>query len=137
MPQTPIDPAERFPDHRATFSEWILETKRNTNAKPKKTFDRADWEKIEMEVLSLMGGQGELHSTEALDATYVKEWFTADLKNQQNEMKRLRRKLVYAGEKEKPGGGARSEDFQRDQITFDSIRNIFFLGESAPYRSSR
>ncbi|KAJ5184844.1 hypothetical protein N7472_009684 [Penicillium cf. griseofulvum] len=59
-------------DHRATFSEWILETKRNTNAKPKKTFDRADWEKIEMEVLSLMGGQGELHSTEALDATVEK-----------------------------------------------------------------
>jgi hypothetical protein len=59
-------------DHRATFSEWILKTKRNTNAKPRKAFDRADWEKIGTEVLSLMGGQGGLHSAEALDATVEK-----------------------------------------------------------------
>ncbi|OGE46826.1 hypothetical protein PENARI_c103G02020, partial [Penicillium arizonense] len=96
-------------DHRATFSEWILDTKRNTNAKPRKAFDRVDWEKIGMEVLSLMGKQGELHSAEALDATvekltttkasavekhtpdlrpspYAKQCFTADLKSYQNEV---------------------------------------------------
>lgn len=112
-----------------------------------------------MEVLSLMGKQGELHLAEALDATvakltttkasavekhtpdlrpspYAKQCFTADLKSYQNEVNCLRRKVVYAGKKTKPGRpGLRF--CKTDQITFDSIRNFFSLGESAPYQSSR
>jgi ribonuclease HI len=102
-------------DHRATYSEWSLQIHRTNNKPPRKAYDRADWGKIGNEVISLMRKQTEMHSTHALDmavenltkstaiavdrytpdqrpSPYAKRWFTADLKEQQNKVNRLRRR---------------------------------------------
>jgi hypothetical protein len=100
---------------RGTYSEWYLQARRNCTTKPRKAYDRADWEKIGKETQDLFEGPGELDSTEALDTAverltrttanavdkhapdlrpspYSKRWFTADLKAQEKDVNRLRRK---------------------------------------------
>jgi hypothetical protein len=102
-------------DHRGTYSEWYFQARRNPTTKPRKAYDRADWEKIGKEIQDLFERPGELDSTKALDTVvdrltrttanavdkhtpdlrpspYSKRWFTADLKAQQNDVNRLRRK---------------------------------------------
>lgn len=102
-------------DHRATYSEWSLQAQRTATAKTRKAFDRADWANIGKEILELIGEQMEIYSIEALDTAvekltkitasainkhtpdlrpspYAKRWFTPDLKHQQNEVNRLRRR---------------------------------------------
>ncbi|KAI3093180.1 hypothetical protein CBS147333_10127 [Penicillium roqueforti] len=102
-------------DHRGTYSEWYLQARRNLTTKPRKAYDRADWEKIGKEIQVLFERPGELDSTKALDTVvdrltrttanavdkhtpdlrpspYSKRWFTADLNAQQNDVNRLRRK---------------------------------------------
>ena len=102
-------------DHRATYSEWNLRTRRNPTVKTRKAYDRADWEKIGWEVWRLMRPWEAPTTIEALDATvekltkataravdrhtpdlrpspYAKRWFTADLKSQQKEVNRARRR---------------------------------------------
>ncbi|KAJ5808858.1 hypothetical protein N7474_010127 [Penicillium riverlandense] len=37
-------------DHRATYSEWDLQAKRHVTTKPRRAYDRADWDKIGEEV---------------------------------------------------------------------------------------
>ncbi|KAJ5215275.1 uncharacterized protein N7498_001682 [Penicillium cinerascens] len=37
-------------DHRAIYSAWSLRTRRNSTAKARKAYDRADWDKIGNEV---------------------------------------------------------------------------------------
>ncbi|KAJ6157229.1 hypothetical protein N7497_006114 [Penicillium chrysogenum] len=93
-------------DHRGTYSEWYLQAQRNLTAKPRKAYDRADWEKIGKDIHGLFERPGELDSPEALDTVvgrltrttanavdkhipdlkpspYSKRWFTVDLKAQQ------------------------------------------------------
>lgn len=102
-------------DHRATYSEWNLRTQRNPAAKPRKAYDRADWEKIGREVWRLMRPWETPNTIETLDAAveklteetarvvdyhtpdlrpspYAKRWFTPDLKSQQKEVNHARRK---------------------------------------------
>jgi hypothetical protein len=100
-------------DHRGTYSEWYLQAQRNLTAKPRKAYDRADWEKIGKDIHGLFERPGELDSPEALDTVvgrltrttanavdkhipdlkpspYSKRWFTVDLKAQQKYVNRLR-----------------------------------------------
>jgi ribonuclease HI len=102
-------------DHRATFSEWSLRTPHRPSDETKKAYDRADWHKIANEVLRQIGLWRELKTRPALDEAveklinatatavdrytpdlrptpYSKRWFTPDLKVQQTEVNRLRRK---------------------------------------------
>jgi ribonuclease HI len=102
-------------DHRATYSEWSLKAHRNINAKPRKAYERANWDKIGAEVLQQMGQWKEIKTRPSLDALvekftrttalavelhtpnqrptpYSKRWFTPDLKVQQTEVNHLRRK---------------------------------------------
>lgn len=39
--------------HRGTYSEWYLQARRNATTKPRKAYDRADWEKIGNEIQTL------------------------------------------------------------------------------------
>ena len=41
-------------DHRATYSEWSLHPERNADIKPRRAYQRADWEKIGLIVQRLM-----------------------------------------------------------------------------------
>jgi hypothetical protein len=102
-------------DHRATYSEWSLRMRRNSTAKARKAYDRADWEKIGIEVKSAMEPWKETNTIELLDlivdkltkatatavdhhtpelrpSPYSKRWFTVDLKSQQKDVNRSRRK---------------------------------------------
>ncbi|KAF7118717.1 hypothetical protein CNMCM5793_008337 [Aspergillus hiratsukae] len=102
-------------DHRATYSEWSLKARHGPIAKTRKAYERADWDKIGAEVLLQMGPWKEIKTRPALDETverlteitasavenhipnrrptpYSKRWFTPDLKVQQTEVNRLRRK---------------------------------------------
>jgi ribonuclease HI len=102
-------------DHRATYSEWSLKPYHKPNAKTRKAYERADWDKIGAEVLLRMGPWKEIKTRPALDkvverlteitasaveshtpnrrpSPYSKRWFTPDLKVQQTEVNRLRRK---------------------------------------------
>ena len=102
-------------DHRATYSEWSLRAQCKSTAQARKAYDRADWDKIGGEVLRLMGPWKDVKTRPALDdaverlveataaavdtctpdlrpTPYSKCWFTADLKTQQTEVNRLRRK---------------------------------------------
>jgi hypothetical protein len=54
-------------DHRATYSEWNLRTQCKPAAKAKKAYDRADWDKIETEVLLRMGPWKKIKTRPALD----------------------------------------------------------------------
>ncbi|KAJ5513135.1 hypothetical protein N7463_002687 [Penicillium fimorum] len=105
-----------LPRGTATFWSMVpLQARRNLTTKPRKAYDRADWEKIGKEIQILFERPGELDSTKALDTVvdrltrttanavdkhtpdlrpspYSKRWFTADLKAQQNDVNRLRRK---------------------------------------------
>lgn len=92
-------------DHRATNSEGSLRTRRNPPTRERKTYDRADWEKIGTEVKSAVGPWREINTVESLDSVvdklikatatavdrhtpdlrpspYAKQWFTSDLKSQ-------------------------------------------------------
>jgi hypothetical protein len=102
-------------DHRATYSEWSLKRYHRPNAKTRKAYERADWDKIGAEVLQRMGPWKAIKTRPALDeiverltettasaveshmpnrrlSPYSKRWFTPDLNVQQTEANRLRRK---------------------------------------------
>lgn len=102
-------------DHRATYSEWNLKAQCEPAAKARKAYDRADWNNMGDEVLRKMGPWKEVKTRPALDeiverlteatataannftpnvrpTPYSKRWFTPDLKVQQTEVNRLRRK---------------------------------------------
>ncbi len=102
-------------DHRGTYSEWDLQPERNRTSKPKRAYDRADWEKIGQNILMTLGrpadivttadlDRGVQHLIEATTATldehiplqkpspYSKRWFTPELKTQQVTVNQLRRK---------------------------------------------
>jgi ribonuclease HI len=102
-------------DHRATYSEWSLKPYHKPTAKTRKAYERADWDKIGAEVLQRIGPWKEIRTRPALDeiverlteitasavenhtpnrrpTPYSKRWFTPDLKIQQTEVNRLRRK---------------------------------------------
>lgn len=102
-------------DHRATYSEWSLHPELKPDPKPKRNFDRADWEKIGLTVQTLMsprptissGSDLELAAEKLVKSTvtaieqhtplmrpspYSKRWFTPELKQQQQEANRARRK---------------------------------------------
>ena len=102
-------------DHRATYSEWSLHAHHKPNAKPRKAYERANWGKIGAEVLQQMGPWKEVRTRPALDeiverlteatasavedhtpnrrpTPYSKRWFTPELKVQQTEVNKLRRK---------------------------------------------
>ncbi|EED11824.1 reverse transcriptase, putative [Talaromyces stipitatus ATCC 10500] len=93
-------------DHRGTYSEWDLRPERNENPKPKRAYDRADWDKIGSALLELLGQGPEISSAADLDyevnrlveatttvldqqvplqkpSPYSKRWFTPELKSQQ------------------------------------------------------
>ena len=102
-------------DHRATYSEWSLSAHHKPDAKPRKAYERANWGKVGAEVLQQMGPWKEIKTRPALDeiverlteatasavenytpnrrpTPYSKRWFTPDLKVQQTEVNKLRRK---------------------------------------------
>ncbi|EGD99960.1 hypothetical protein TESG_08624 [Trichophyton tonsurans CBS 112818] len=102
-------------DHRATYSEWSLRPDRAADAKPRRAYERANWEKIGQAVqealdpLPEIGSREELEqaverlvatTTGALDrhvptakpSPYSKRWFTPELKAQQGEANRARRR---------------------------------------------
>jgi hypothetical protein len=102
-------------DHRATYSEWNLQAQCKPTTKPKKAFDRAEWNKIGEEVVRQIGPWKEIKTRPALDETvqklietttaaidrytpnarptpYSKRWFTPILKIQQTKVNQLRRK---------------------------------------------
>ncbi|KAI2812362.1 hypothetical protein CBS115989_10532 [Aspergillus niger] len=102
-------------DHRATYSEWSLRMPRNPDTKPRKAYERADWEKIGWDIWASMRPWETPDTIETLDATvekliqatataidkdipnlqpspYAKRWFTPDLKTQQKAVNQTRRK---------------------------------------------
>lgn len=101
-------------DHRATYSEWNLQTQRNSIRK-RKAYTRADWTKIGHEIQEQIGPWKEIKTRPTLDGTvqklidattevvnrhtpdtrptpYSKRWFTPDLKYQQTNVNKVRRK---------------------------------------------
>lgn len=102
-------------DHRGTYSEWDLRPERNENPKPKRAYDRADWDKIGSALLELLGQGPEISSAADLDyevnrlveatttvldqqvplqkpSPYSKRWFTPELKSQQVLVNQVRRR---------------------------------------------
>jgi hypothetical protein len=102
-------------DHRGTLSEWNLQPEHNVGQKPKRAYDKADWAKIGQRILEVMGPLPKIHSTADLDraverlvestsiiinqdvpaqkpSPYSKRWFTSELKTQQIEVNRARRR---------------------------------------------
>ncbi|CEJ62845.1 Putative Reverse transcriptase [Penicillium brasilianum] len=102
-------------DHRATYSEWALQTHRITTAQKRKAYSRADWNKIGENVARQTGPRKEIKTRPTLDDTvqklidatteavnqytpntrpcpYSKRWFTPDLKAQQSIVNRIRRR---------------------------------------------
>lgn len=102
-------------DHRATYSEWKLQAQVRAPTKPRKAYDRAEWDKIGDDVNQQMGPWKDIKTRPALDAVvqkliqatsravdqftlntrptpYSKRWFTPDLKVQQVEVNQTRRR---------------------------------------------
>ncbi len=102
-------------DHRATYIEWKLQTQVRTPTKPRKAYDRAEWNKIGEVVVQQMSSWKDVKTRPALDAVvqkltqvtiqavdqftpntrptpYSKRWFTPDLKVQQVEVNQTRRR---------------------------------------------
>ncbi|EED16651.1 zinc knuckle domain protein [Talaromyces stipitatus ATCC 10500] len=102
-------------DHCRTYSEWDLQLERNKNPKPKRAYDRADWDKIGSALLELLGQGPEISSAADLDyevnrlveatmtvldqqvslqklSPYSKRWFTPELKSQQVIVNQVRRR---------------------------------------------
>ena len=102
-------------DHRSTYSERALRMRRNSRAKARKAYERADWENIGIEVKRAMEPCKETNTIESLDlivdkltkataaavdrhtpemrpSPYSKRWFTVDLKSQQKDVNRARHK---------------------------------------------
>ncbi|KAJ8200122.1 hypothetical protein LV164_008811, partial [Aspergillus fumigatus] len=102
-------------DHRGTFSEWNLQPERNIDSKPKRAYDKANWARIGQKILEVMGPLPGIHSNSDLDTAteklvqstaavinqevptqkpspYSKRWFTPELKTQQIEVNRARRR---------------------------------------------
>ncbi|KAJ8147384.1 hypothetical protein LV165_008823 [Aspergillus fumigatus] len=102
-------------DHRGTFSEWNLQPERNIDSKPKRAYDKANWTRIGQKILEVMGPLPRIHSNSDLDTAtkklvqstaavinqevptqkpspYSKRWFTPELKTQQIEVNRARRR---------------------------------------------
>jgi len=102
-------------DHRATYSEWSLHPERNADIKPRRAYQRADWEKIGLMVQRLMEPLPSITSGMELESAverlitatitaierftpytrpspYSKRWFTPELKDQQREVNHARRK---------------------------------------------
>jgi Endonuclease-reverse transcriptase/Reverse transcriptase (RNA-dependent DNA polymerase) len=102
-------------DHRATYSEWSIHPELKPDSKPKRNFNRADWEKIGLMVQTLMSPWPVISSDSDLElaveklvkstvtaieqhtplmrlSPYSKRWFTPQLKQQQQEVNRARRK---------------------------------------------
>lgn len=102
-------------DHRGTFSEWNLQPERNIDSKPKRAYDKANWARIGQKILEVMGPLPGIHSNSDLDTAteklvqstaavinqevptqkpspYSKRWFTPELKTQQIEENRARRR---------------------------------------------
>lgn len=49
-------------DHRATYSEWNFQSRRNFATKPREVYDRADWDKFGEEIMNPTGRQEEIDS---------------------------------------------------------------------------
>jgi Endonuclease-reverse transcriptase len=102
-------------DHRATYSEWSLQPELKPHSKPKRDYHRADWEKIRRTVQTLMQPWPTITSNTDLElaieklvkssvtaieqhtpllrpSPYSKRWFTPELKHEQQEVNRARRK---------------------------------------------
>jgi hypothetical protein len=102
-------------DHRATYSEWNLQTQRISPTQKRKAYTHADWTKIGDEVVRQIGPWREIKTRPTLDDTiqklidatteavnrhtpdtrptpYSKRWFTPDLKDQQTNVNKLRRR---------------------------------------------
>lgn len=102
-------------DHRAMYSVWDFRGKRNAAPKARRAYERADWDQIREEVRGEAKSWSPPTTTAALDEAvekltiattaaiykhtpllqptwYSKRWFTPDLKEQQIELNRTRRK---------------------------------------------
>ncbi|KAI3045365.1 hypothetical protein CBS147353_11800 [Aspergillus niger] len=102
-------------DHRATYSKWSLQPARNTDRKPRKAYERADWRRIGesvqartsqltpiqtkpelddavAQVISSTCSVVDSYTPTAKPSPYSKRWFTPELKIQQCEVNRVRRK---------------------------------------------
>ena len=102
-------------DHRGTYLEWDLQPATRPEASPRKAFDRTDWNKVGQDVRAAVDNTEPIVSTTQLDtmvsrltravqravedhtplmrpSPYSKRWFTPELKQQQRDTNRLRRK---------------------------------------------
>jgi hypothetical protein len=101
-------------DHRGIYSEWSLYPGYRPDHKPKRAYDRADWEKIGLAVKATMDFQNTITNKRELELSvkelvrsivtaikqytplvkplpYSKRWFTPELKHQQQEVNQIRR----------------------------------------------
>jgi ribonuclease HI len=102
-------------DHRGTFSEWNLQPKQAPGQAQRHAFDRADWASIGRMIQSNIDQTQEIENENGLDhvvndliqatsdavkkhtpvakpSPYAKRWFTPELKTQQMEVNRTRRR---------------------------------------------
>lgn len=102
-------------DHRAVYSEWSLDPSRNAEREPRRAYDRADWKQIGESVQAQIAQTPPIHTEAELEGAvaklitcttfavdqhtpmakpspYSKRWFSPELKEQQREVNRARRK---------------------------------------------
>jgi hypothetical protein len=102
-------------DHRATYSEWLLHPEHAADRKPRRMYERAEWEKIGQGVQAALQQPLEIRSKEDLEraveqlisttttaldqhvpaanpSPYSKRWFKPELKSQQREVNQVRRR---------------------------------------------
>lgn len=102
-------------DHRGVYSEWSLQPQYRPDPKPRRAYDRADGEKIGLAVKTAIEPQDTIRNNRDLELTverlirstssaiekytpvlrpspYSKRWFTPELKHQQREVNRARRR---------------------------------------------
>jgi hypothetical protein len=101
--------------HRGTYSEWSLHPERKPECKPRRNYERAKWDQIGRTIQDLLVPWPTIASERELDTTverlilttnsainqftplaqpssYSKQWFTPELKEQQREVNRARRR---------------------------------------------
>ena len=102
-------------DHRATVSEWNMQVEQRPETPPKKAYDRADWPCMGTKIQAKLQHGGQIESRQQLDeavaelttlvqqeidkcvptarpSPYAKRWFTPELKVQQVEVNKARRR---------------------------------------------
>jgi hypothetical protein len=102
-------------DHRATYSEWDLQPEMRREQRPRRAYERTEWERVgemilaSMTLLPRVDSEAQLdqlvndlieatitaveaHTPHVKPSPYSKRWFTADLKTQQAAVNKTRRK---------------------------------------------